>query len=321
MNGSGHAARRALLGIVLPVVVIVVALLPLWLFRGRLPQPLATHWNLHGQPNGAMPVMGLVILVTVLAGTAAAGMSVFAWRRNAGRREISVALAAAGFLGGQIAAVNWLTVLANLDAPGWRQAGHLHLPGVLLTVLAGGALAAILAWLGRGLENTAPAITGGMPSAGLAPGARAVWVGRARAGWVLWAVTIGSFALAILTSFRAPVAGVIPCIVGLACLVFTSIRVIADRAGVRIAYGPFGWPVQRVQLADIRQATMLHVEPMAWGGWGHRGSLKIMKRAAIVVRAGEGLRLELTGERTLVITVDGAEQGAGLINDLLAAGR
>jgi hypothetical protein len=46
-----------------------------------------------------------------------------------------------------------------------------------------------------------------------------------------------------------------------------------------------------------------------------------MRRAAIVLRAGQGIRLELDGDRTLVITVDDAELGAGVINDLIAANR
>jgi hypothetical protein len=58
-----------------------------------------------------------------------------------------------------------------------------------------------------------------------------------------------------------------------------------------------------------------------WGGWIYQGSLRLLRRAAIVPHEGQGMRLELEGERTLDIAIDDAEQAAGVINDLIAAKR
>ncbi|MEJ0100273.1 MAG: hypothetical protein WDO12_11255 [Pseudomonadota bacterium] len=315
---ADHPLLRTTLGIVLPVAILAAALLPLWLFQARLPAPIASHWNLQGLPNGAMSLTKLAILITILAGVAVAGMSVLAYRRHATRGEISGLMAVAGFVGAEIAAMSWMTVAANLDAASWRDADHLGFLRVALALLVAIALAATVARLGRTLETASPVAPRDIPRAGLAPGARAVWVGSARAVWVI-PIAIPFFVLAAFVPRQVPVLALGLCVSGVACLLFTSIRVTVDRNGLRIAYGLFGWPVQRIRLTDIRQASRLRVEPMAWGGWGYRGSLKVMRRAAVVLRAGEGIRLELVGDRTFVITVDGAEQGAGLINDFLAA--
>lgn len=320
MNGRGSdALLRAVLGIALPLLLLVAAMLPLWLFQERLPEPIATHWRLDGRPNGAMSMHGLILFLLAFVGIPAAGITFLAHRAPAGRGEISAPMAIATFMAGLIAAVNWMIVLNNLDAAVWTQADRLNAVALAVPLIAAGVLAATVARYGRRLEAAPPAPVNA-PRVGLAPGARAVWMGTARAAWAAPMVVAG-VALGVVAAAWKPSAGLPFGAIGLVGLAFTSIRVTIDRNGVRIAYGAFGWPVQRVRLADIEQASVLDVNPMAWGGWGYRGSLRMMGRAAVVLRGGEGVRLDLAGGRTMVITVDGAAQGAGLINDLLAASR
>lgn len=311
---------RPALGIVLPLLLVVAALLPFWLYQARLPEPLATHWGLDGRPDGAMRRAVLLASICVLVVVPALGMAFLAWRRNAQRGDISGPLAVAGFVAGLTVTLAWMTVAANLDAHSWRQAGNLNLLTAVVPVLVGAVLGRSLAVLARPLES--PRSTdSGESSIGLAHGARAVWIGGARSRWAM-PLMIGFLLLGAVLAGVRPLAGVVVGLIGvLVGMSFTSIRVKVDRNGVRIAYGALRWPVQRVKLADILQANALHINPLAWGGWGYRGSLRVMRRAAVVLRGGEGVRLELTGERTLVISVDDADRAAGLINDLLAAGR
>jgi uncharacterized membrane protein len=315
-NTLAHAARRIGLGIVLPAAIVILALLPLWLFEVRLPEPLASHWNMRGIPNGAMSRAKLALIIAVFAGGAAVALSMAAFRRRAGRGEITGLMAVASCVGGLVAAMSWATARANLDIATWKQASPLGVPMIALCIGVGITLGAVVARVSRTLETEPTAVPRGIPTAGLAPGARAMWVGTAR---TLWAAPLAIilFAIGLALQFRVPGTGLLLLAVGAAFLLFTSIRVTVDRNGVRIAYGLLGWPVQRIALAEIQQASMLQVKPMEWGGWGYRGSMKLMRRAAIVLRAGEGIRLELAGQRTLVITVDDAEQGAGVINDLI----
>jgi hypothetical protein len=72
-----------------------------------------------------------------------------------------------------------------------------------------------------------------------------------------------------------------------------------------------------IDLGRIAQATTTDVVPMQWGGWGYRGSLRLFGKAAIILRGGEGLRLDLVDGKKLLVALDGAEQAAGVVNDLL----
>jgi hypothetical protein len=140
----------------------------------------------------------------------------------------------------------------------------------------------------------------------------------ARAAWAIYLAVGGLAVAAIISQINVTVALAVM-LSGLVGLFFTSIRMTVDRNGVRIAYGLFRWPVQRVKLAEIQKATALQVEPMAWGGWGYRGSLRLTRRAAVVLRRGEGMKLELSGDRVFATTIDHAAEGAGVLNDLVAA--
>jgi len=88
--------------------------------------------------------------------------------------------------------------------------------------------------------------------------------------------------------------------------------------GVRVS-GPFGLPYMTLPLDRIVRAEALDVHPMSWGGWGYRGSLRFMHRAAWIVRSGPGIRLDLRDDRTFVVTVDGAEEAAAVVNGLLTS--
>ena len=313
-----HPALRFALGVAAPVMLLAAPLLPLWLLRTRLPEPMATHWDLYGIANGAMRQQYFGVIMLVMCGMAAAGMFAVTQRRHAARGAIAGPLAVTGFIAGLGAAISWLTVWANLDAADWHTGHHLSVMGAGLALVAGGTLAAALARLGTRLE-TATDVVAEVPRAGLAPGVRAVWVGYARSSWAMPLVIIGIVLTAVVVRFSVMVALVFA-LTSLVGVFFTSIRMTADRNGVRIAYGLLGWPVQRIRLQDIRVASSLKLDPMSWGGWGYRGSLRVARRAAVVLRGGEGVKLELSGDRVLAITIDGADEAAGVINDLVSAG-
>jgi hypothetical protein len=310
-------ARRIALGVVLPVAIVIAALLPLVLFAGRLPEPL---WNLRGPHPDLSSLLSVMLLAPVLCIIPALALCGLAFRRRAGHGELSVAMGTAAFAGSSTAAMIWIFTLVAPDAATWKRAGPVGIGVILPSLLVGALLGAIVARTSRRLEVAPGVNASDLPRAGLAPGTRAMWVGSARAPWALpTAIFFLPFALLSLITAH----GIYPLhiFVAVMLLLFTSIRVTVDRSGVRIAYGLLGWPVQRVRLAQIRQASTLHVRRVPWGGWAYQGSLRLMRRAVIVLREGQGLRLELEGERTLDIAIDDAEQAAGVINDLIAANR
>jgi hypothetical protein len=310
--------QRIALGVVLPVALLVAALLPLWLYHERLPDSLAAGWNWHGQPTSAYPMAVQVLFIALFSAIPGGRIFWLAFQPSAARGEISASIGVAAFAAGAAVAVSWLIVGANLDAPDWKHAHFQTMNLILLSIVVIAALGAAAGRLGRALETAPQPVEIKLPSAGLAPGARAYWVGTTRvAGTLPLAIMISVMALMSLSTGSG--LGPIHVVVGVNLLLFSGIRVTVDRNGVRIVYGLLGWPVQRVHLAQIRHASALEVKRIPFGGWSYQGSLRLLRRAAVVPRNGQGIRLELDGDRTLDIALDDAEQAAGVINDLVAA--
>jgi hypothetical protein len=63
---------------------------------------------------------------------------------------------------------------------------------------------------------------------------------------------------------------------------------------IRQVFGP-----ERLVSASARNYSMMQM-----GGWGYRGSLKLLHRAAVVTRRGDALDLRLAGNRRFIVTVD-----------------
>lgn len=143
------------------------------------------------------------------------------------------------------------------------------------------------------------------------------WVGTAR-GRGMEAVGLGIAAagvVALLTETRA--VSPVLVVVGLVVRLAGRVRVTVDGTGLTADPGRARWPRVHVPLDDIDAVTSLHVNPWRWGGWGYRGSLTVFRRAAWVVRAGPGIRLDLRDGRRFVVTVDGAPEGAARLGSML----
>jgi len=315
---TAQSAIRVIVGIAFPLAMVVLSLLPLFLFRERLPDALATHWG-NNRPNDSMSFAGLVIFILVFVGVPAGGMLHSGLKKSALRAGLLRVFPVWAFASSLTTIVSWQIVRANLDVPDWHQARPLGLPaaGTSFGVALG---AALFIWvLARqmtpALEPEPP-----VPSAHLQSGERGVWVGSARGLWAEAMVYGGSIAGVFMMFRGMPVPGFFFLVIVLPGLAFRRISVTVDRNGVKIAFGPF-MPAKRIPLGDIGQARCIHVEPMEYGGWGYRGSLRFFSRLAIVVRRGPGIALLLKNDKKLIVTVDDAETGAGLVNDLIAQDR
>jgi hypothetical protein len=159
-----------------PGLALAALVAPVVVLGERLPDPLATHWDLGGTPDGRTAAAAFTagLVVAVAAGWAVLGAQ--AARRPDRRHRLTAAPVAWG-LAGVALAIQAVTVAVNLDAPRWEQAGAVGL-WIVPVVLAAGAGPA---WLAHRLERGRPvaAGAGGRPpqraSVGLAPGERAVW--------------------------------------------------------------------------------------------------------------------------------------------------
>lgn len=278
----------------------------------QLPEPMATHWLLSGPPDGAMPKRVISAALIVLPWGVAVG-ALFANSRQARASLIAVTF----MLSSLFAALAWSLVRANYGAVHWHHASGVIWQHVVLMVVASiaPALLAKRLWPKRKHSNGEPS-----PSMDLTPGQRAVWLGSAQNRW-LWLLGVLPLGSVLFTTRTSSQMAIVTSVAAVAALVladaFSLVSVKVDRFGVHIKCGYLGVIRRTIALADVTRAEVFELAPMAHGGWGYRGSLWLMNRAAIVVRGGTALRLALASGKELSVTVDNAHDGASLINGMV----
>lgn len=328
--------RAAILGAWTAFVAAYLIALPLS-SRDRLPDPMATHWS-GLTPDGAASITGGLVFATALwvalavlfvvlesvggrlpgrAGPAGAAGAPRGEARRARRRWCGALLGGAGAL---FVALDTVSVLANLDAADWHEA-RLTVWSVVLPPVAGLVCAVVGWWLDTVTAPPQPAPRPAeRPRMDLAPRDRVAWTGRAASrvlevlAVAFWAVGVASVALTVIGPWRPPSALTAGALI-LGCVILLGrIRVTADHRGLRVAFGPLGRPVQRVALERITSATVEDLRPMDVGGWGYRG---LPGNAAIMLRGGPCLVVRYDDDRRrLVVSVDGAEGAAAVLNGL-----
>lgn len=297
----------------LPALAVLVALVAPLLVWGRLPDPMASHWTVGGQPDAAMGrILDLVLLAAATA-IVAFGPAVAA-RFPMPRAQARLLVAAAGFGSVLLATVRVASVRANLDASSWEQAGNLS-AGTMLVAFAAALIAGAIGWAAAGSRPDLAPPTGADPvPVEVARGGAVVWTGGASSRTAL-AVALGLVAIAALGAVLAPpelrtaLVIVLP-LLALAVSAFGQVRVTIGPRGLRVTCGWLGFPRFGVPIEDVASVTVEEVSPMSYGGWGLR---QVPGAVAVVVRRGAGLRVERRNGRVFVVTVDDAAVAAGVL--------
>jgi hypothetical protein len=146
-------------------------------------------------------------------------------------------------------------------------------------------------------------------------GERVVWSGTGHPRSMIL------FALALTTAAPLAVGFVagrrelllVACVMAGTWLLVDRVRVTVGPYGIRASMGMLGWPRISLPIDEILQSSTLDVRPSRWGGWGYRGSLTVIKRSAMILRSGEGIRVDLTDGRVFVVSVDDASTGASVL--------
>jgi hypothetical protein len=297
----------ALALIAVPFVVTLILLLTVQ----DLPNPLPSHWNVHGDVNGTMSRAAftvMALLVTFGAVVVAIGFT-RAHEDEEVRRFAATACAFAAYL------IGGLSVMTLVLANGAEQAADVGLPwsALLLTLVIAFGVPALVY---RIWPRPEPVPDGppdpALPRIQLAPGERAAYVTTIRSSGFV-ALGIGCAALGLgLIVFSDVIVGATVIAVAAAVLALSRVTLRVDETGVRIAFGP-GIRV-RVPMDDIRQAAVEDIRPLAWGGWGYRIR---PGRRGLILRAGPGLVLDLRSGTRFAVTVDDPERPAALLNGLL----
>ncbi len=301
---SGRSGRWWLVVVILPGVVMIAAVLPLIAFRDRYPDPLAVHWSLGGAPNGSMPIA--IYSAAMIGGLAAAFVALIAGSFRSLPSAPLTSLVA--FIMGLLAAINAQIVVFNLDAASWEDAAPMT-PVWLIGVVAAGLVSAWIGWL---LAGGTEGIPRDVPIEAVTV-SRDTWSGRASNIGLLVVAVLPVLLIVTVSPIVAPL---LVCI-SVAVVVFSSVTVDVDSDGVTISLGPFAWPARHVAHRDITGAAAFEIQPMAYGGWGYRLS---SGARAYVIRRGEAIRIGIAAGPDVLVTVDGAAEGAAVI-DSLADGR
>ncbi len=88
------------------------------------------------------------------------------------------------------------------------------------------------------------------------------------------------------------------------------VRVVETPEGraLEVLYGPGGIVRQTFEHGELEEAHARDFSFAQMGGWGYRGSLRLLRQAALVTRRGEALELILRGKRRFIVTVNEPEE-------------
>jgi len=301
--------RRATLVVVSALVLILLgaAFAAFW---SELPEPMAIHWGINGEPNSSSPrlvAFGLLAAMHVAVAVAVYG----AVRRSPGEGPSFTA----GLFGisALLLGVAFLMVSANQGKAVWRDADEVGLLNIVAVILVALVLGALGWFVAGGRTAAAQAGTATRPRLDVAAPASTVWSGRG-IGKVTTLIGVAVIAAGMIVWGWTGLGLVV---VGLVALLFAVVRVTVSGDHMVVSLGWWGYPAWRVPLASVAGARVERVNPMAYGGWGYRVRPGVR---AVVVRAGEAVRIVRDDGADLVYTVDDAERGAGLINSILEVG-
>jgi hypothetical protein len=294
----------------LAVVASLVAPVAVWT---RLPDPIASHWGTGGRPDASLPLVADVVLLCVVTAVIAYGPIVAA-RFPMPRAQAQVLVAVAGFGSVLLAGVRIASVRANLDAPTWDAAASLPV-GTILVAVAAGVVAGLVGWAAARSRPDLPAPSTQAPSrVEVAAGEAVVWSGGASSRAPVL-VAAGLLLVAAAGAILAPpdartVLIIVLPLVALALAAFGQVRATVGPRGITVTCGWLGFPRFRVPIEDVVAVSVEDVVPTSYGGWGLR---QVPGTTAVVVRRGEGIRIERGSGRVFVVTVDDAARGAGVL--------
>ena len=303
--------RRMVFG-VMPVLLVALVVVPAVLLWGDLPSTVATRFHPDGHATGSQP-RELWVAVQLVIALASAGSLVWVGRRPT--PDAPMFAAAAAFIGFLTGSLWCFLTLANKGHADWHDvelgAGALF-----------GAIGGAIGWtipvvlMAKRIAPSRPRYDNEAIPFG--PDEHPVWFGHTTSvGFgVAGAVNVALGIAIVLTNDLW--VGVLMIVIGAALATFTSVVVTIDERGIAVRSGAFGWPRVRLPLDIVEEAEEVNVSAMGLGGWGYRGSLRLFKKAAWVLRKGEALQVQLRGGQRFTVSIDDADEAAAVLNGLLA---
>jgi len=311
-----RSPRNIVAGVVslVPFFVIVVS----WVvWRDRLPDSLPTQWS----GDHIVSTQPTILFAAITAATALVAGS---FALIAGFAPIEQYSSRLTFL--------VTGILAGISVLGWTISAQLALsaaPGSSPVIGAWGLLAIIAPAYGL-----IPFFTARKPSEGQS-GERPELLAISKDEATAWSRTmtvpafawlavgmfgIGTVSLWVPLFSGTPNAMTVTAAVLLVIVVIMSasmsrVRVTADRRGLRVSPRIAPFMVKSIRLSEIEDVRVEQLNPGSWGGWGYRF---LPGRSAVILRAGEGVVLDLKNGKEFALTVDDSSGVASVLASLSA---
>lgn len=286
---------------------VALAVMPIAIGWSQLPDPVATHWGLDGQPDGATSKSWVWLLPLALVFL---GLLISLLMRRDGKPSAE-SCGLVGLLGGIAIWTSTSIVLLNRGVSDWEEAGAFDLWQVLgLVVIAG-----LTGWLGYLLgRRWYPPLTrdegAEPPVLEIDDSETPTWTGSASVWWPIFLLIPIGLIFLLLPGWLKWLA---PLYFALA-LAFSHVSVVVDHLGLRVRLAGLV-TVRRITLDEASYARPIDLEPTEWGGWGYR---MVPGGSAVVLRRGDAIEIVLRNDRRFAVTVDDAAFGAALFNGLVA---
>ena len=314
-------ARRAFLivSVAVPIAITAAATAVLLSWLPSLPDPVVIHWGLDGADGFGPATTYLWLLLLIGLGLPALSAVVTLASVGAhwgGAARLMGALAAGMSAFAAVLALGSLAIQRGLaDAAETPGVG-----GVVAGSFGAMLLVSAAAWAVQPRVRPEPGRTlEPRHAVHVADGERVVWLGTTTMPRpALFAVIALFLALAALAAFMLGT-GVEGGWVVLLSLVLTALGMSTATAfRVRITPEGFearslvGWPRTVIPIADIASARAVDISPFGeFGGWGWR--VAVDGRTGIVMRRGAAIEVSRRGRRPFIVTIDGAQEAAALL--------
>ncbi|MFB7251961.1 DUF1648 domain-containing protein [Microbacterium sp. NPDC056234] len=335
MNDASRRSRIAFLwvGVIAPLAILAFSAMVLLAWMPDLPDPMAIHWGADGV-NGYGPKSSYIPLTLGIGAAIVlfdAALALFAHRLPQSSAEPTIGpwSATSRFLGAINLGIAALMSLLSISGAAMQRglSDAADTPDITGWMILGLLLLGGFTVLGWFLQPKHPrsAVQHGAPASGitLAASERAAWFGTVAMNRVGAVVIFGLLAVYLaVTAFavaRAPYDGwsaasillVMSVVVLIAIGCGIAFRVRVNAGGLRVR-SFLGWPDTRIPTGDIAKIEVIRIDPLAeFGGWGWR--IGTDGRRGVVLRAGEALQVTRASGSTFVVTIDGAEQAAALL--------
>ncbi|ALX66570.1 hypothetical protein [Microbacterium sp. XT11] len=314
-------ARRAFLVVAIgvPLALTAVAVGAILAMLPAFPSPVAVHWGLEG-PDGFGPA-STYLWVTLVIGLALPLFLALTTLAAVGTQWGGAARVLGAFASGLSAFAAAIGIGSLLVQRGIRDPAEAPgAGGVLAAAVIASLAVGILSWVVQPRVDAEPGRT--LPprrAVPVSPGERTVWIATTAMPAAALVVVLTAFtgvsalavSLLVMGARTGWYAALCAAFVGVAAATMTVFRVRVTPEGFA-ARSSIGWPRITIPLADITAVRAVEVSPFGeFGGWGWR--VAVDGRSGIVLRRGAAIEITRRSRRPFVVTIDGAEDAAALL--------